>query len=702
MSSYTLIIAEKPSAAQRIAYALAENKVEQKGKGVFYFRFTRAGKDMVVVPAVGHLFVLDEKDKKSKWTYPVFDMEWRPTFDDKNNLWAKKYYQNIEKLSKGANEFISACDYDIEGSTIAYNIIRFICGAKDGKRMKFSTLTKTDIVDAYNNASKHLDFPQIEAGLTRHMLDFLWGINLSRALTLALEKASGYWTLSVGRVQGPTLKILEEREREIERFVPELFWTLELHGMLDGKKITAIHETDRFWEKDQAERIFKKCSGKKATIESIDKKMVRYPPQPPFDLTTLQREVFNNFGYSPKMTLDVAQSLYEQALISYPRTSSQKLPQKLGLKGIIERLSGQKDYSELCRKLLKKEKLIPLEGEKDDTAHPSIFPTGQMPERLGKYQRNVYDLIVRRFLSTFAEPATRERVTVAINVNGEKFKSFGMRTIKPEWMEFYGRYAKFKEQILPAMEKDQAIEKPEVKMDEKETSPPDRYSQASILKIMEDRNLGTKATRAQILQTLYEREYIKDKSIKVTALGLAVVEALEKHCPEIISEDLTRNLDDKIEMIQQGKSKREEIIESAKNDLGKILEKFKEHEMHIGSELKEGVKEFQEMSHYVGVCPVCRGELRIIRSHITKKHFVGCSGYPKCRKSYPLPQKGQVTATDEKCEKCGLNIIQVKQFKRRPWKLCVNCGFVNRKNEPEKTQASKSKSTPKKPKSDAK
>jgi DNA topoisomerase-1 len=682
--SYTLIISEKPSAAERIAYALAEGKVEKAGKSVAYFRLKHGGKDIVVVPAVGHLFVLDEKGKKAKWTYPVFDVEWRPTFDDKNNLWAKKYYYNIAKLAKGASGFISACDYDIEGSTIAYNIIRFICGAKDGRRMKFSTLTKNDILEAYKNASQHLDFPQIEAGLTRHMLDFMWGINLSRALTLALEKANGYWTLSVGRVQGPTLRLMEEREREIEGFVPELFWTIELHGLVNCKKITAIHETDRFWEKEKAESVLKKCSGRKAVVEVMEKKMVRQPPPTPFDLTTLQREAFSIFGYSPKMTLDIAQNLYEHALISYPRTSSQKLPQKLGLKSIIEKLVGQKDYSALCERLIRGGKFIPREGDKDDSAHPSIFPTGLEPVRLGKYQSNIYDLIVRRFLSAFAESALRERITVVIDVNGEKFKAFGVRTIKPEWMEFYGRYAKFKEQLLPEMEKGQAVEKPSIKMDEKETTPPDRYSQASILKIMEDKNLGTKATRAQILQTLYDREYIKDKSIKVTALGLAVVEALEKHCPEIISEELTRTFEQEIEMIQEGKRKREEIIQNAQKELEKILKKFKEHEMHIGSELKEGVKEFQEMAHFVGVCPACKGELRIIRSHMTKKFFVGCSHYPKCRQSFPLPQKGYISATDEKCPTCGLNIIQVKQFKRRPWKLCVKCGFVNKREEDKK------------------
>ncbi|MCX6818155.1 MAG: DNA topoisomerase I [Candidatus Aenigmarchaeota archaeon] len=684
---YTLIISEKPSAAQRIAQALAEGKVEKVGKATYYFKFKRGGKDMIVVPAVGHLFVLDEKNKKAKWTYPVFDVEWRPTFADKNSQWAEKYYEAIAKLAKGASEYISACDYDIEGSTIAFNIIRFICGAKDGRRMKFSTLTDEDIVEAFKNASPHLDFPQIEAGLTRHTLDFMWGINMSRALTLALEKANGYWTLSIGRVQGPTLKILEDREREIESFVSELFWTLEMHGSVKGNKIIAFHATDRFWEKEQAADVFSKCSGKKAMVESLEKKMVKQMPPTPFDLTTLQREAFNCFGYSPKMTLDVAQTLYEQALISYPRTSSQKLPQKLGLKAIIEKLAGQKDYAVICSKLAKKPELAPREGEKEDMAHPSIFPTGQMPGKLNGYQHNIYDLVVRRFLSTFGNPAIRERITVVIDSNGEKFKSFGVRTIKPEWMEFYGRFAKFKEQLLPAMEKDDVVDKPDIKMNEKETTPPDRFSQASILKNMEDRNLGTKATRAQILQTLYDRDYIKDKSIRVTPLGSAVVESLEKHCPEIISEDLTKTLDAEIELIQKGKKKREDIIAHAQKDLEAVLGKFKEHELHIGNELKEGVKEFQEIAHYVGVCPTCGGELRIIRSHMTKKYFVGCSGYPKCRQSYPLPQKGQVVASDEKCEKCGLNIVLIRQFKRRPWKLCVKDGFVGMKFDKKKKGA---------------
>ncbi|MCD6590786.1 MAG: DNA topoisomerase I [Candidatus Aenigmarchaeota archaeon] len=688
---YTLIIAEKPTAARRIAYALSDGDVKQtKENGVSYFRLKHNGKDIIVVSAAGHLFVLDEKEKTKKWTYPVFEVEWKPTFTDKKNTWSKKFYKVIEKLSKNADEFISACDYDIEGSTIAYNILRFICGVNDGRRMKFSTLTKHDLLEAYKNASEHLDFPQIEAGLARHTLDFLWGINLSRALTLALEKAGGYWTLSIGRVQGPTLKILVDRERAIESFVPELFWEVILQGTINGQSIEAIHISEKFWEKTDAEKTVEKCRGKKAFVESVEKKIIRQPPPTPFDLTTMQREAYKNFGYSPKMTLDIAQSLYEQALISYPRTSSQKLPKKLGLKDIVKRLSEQNEYSRLCRMLIEKDRFVPREGKKEDPAHPAIFPTGNKPQKLTKYQKNIYDLIVRRFLSTFAEPAVRESVSVIIDINGEKFKTSGITTLEAKWLEFYGKYAKLKEQMLPKIEKGQTVDNPEISMNEKETSPPNRYSQASIIKTMEDLGLGTKATRAQILQTLYDREYIKDKSIKVTPLGKAVATTLENHCPEIISPELTKEFEKNMELIQMGKKQKEEIIEFAKEKLKTILDEFKKHELHIGSELKEGVKIFKEEESFIGVCPKCGNELRIIQSSSTRKRFVGCSNYPKCDVSFPLPQKGMLRVLNDVCPKCGLRLVEIKQFKKRPWKLCVKCGFVNNKNNDSKNKAKKS------------
>ena len=558
-------------------------------------------------------------------------------------------------------------------STIAYNIITFICGAADGKRMKFSTLTKPDIEEAYENASPHLDFPQIEAGLTRHTLDFLWGINASRALTLSLRDAGGYKTLSTGRVQGPTLNMLEKRQKEIEKFVPTPFWEVWLHGKLSGQEIQALHEKGKFWEKVQASEAMGKAAGKKATVLSAEKTSYKQNPPVPFDLTTLQREAYAAFRYSPKQTLDIAQNLYEGALIPYPRTSSQKLPEKLGYKNIIERLYGQPAYTGLCEQLLKNP-LQPNEGKKVDSAHPAIYPTGTKPQGLNIYQAKLYDMIVRRFLAVFAEPAVREAAKVNIEAGGERFVAEGVRTLTPGWLDFYP-YAKLKEVMLPEANAGDGVAEPKVTVADKETQPPKRFTQATILKEMEALGIGTKSTRAQILQTLYDRGYIEDKTIIVTKLGRSIIEALEKYCAPIVSVDLTKKFEEEMVAIQEGKRKREDVVAEAAGTLKTTLEEMKKNQLLVGKEILEAVRETIKKESIIATCGVCGGDLTIRMSRAGKR-FVGCTGYPKCTETFSLPHQGTIKPLDEKCGTCSFNVVSVRQFRKRPWKLCIRCGFV--------------------------
>jgi DNA topoisomerase-1 len=695
---YTLIITEKPSAAKRIADALAEGEPDEiKGDGASYFRIRRKGRELVVVSAAGHLFSLSEKERSAVWTYPVFSVEWKPTWEsNRAAAWSRKYYDTIKSLARGANGFISSCDFDIEGSVIAFNIIRFLCGASDGRRMRFSTLTKQDLTEAYDSASEHLDFPQIDAGLARHHLDFLWGINMSRALTLALQAAGGYKTLSTGRVQGPVLELLNQKQKEIEAFKPTPFWELHLKGKLSSEEIDAIHVKGQFWEKKEAEKALDRCKGKDAVVDAIDTKQYMQKPPVPFDLTTLQRDAYVSFHYSPKQTLDIAQSLYEQAVISYPRTSSQKLPDKLGFKAIINSLWKQPAYKHLCENLLKKGSLKPNEGPKADPAHPAIYPTGAMPKALNNYQRNVYDMITRRFLATFAEPAKRESVKITVDVSGEKFAAEGARTLEQGWIEFYKPYVKLKEQPMPACRKGDEVSPYKVAMFDKETQPPNRFTQASILKEMEKLGLGTKGTRAMILQTLYDRGYIEGDSIAVTKLGSSVIGALDKYCPEIISVDLTKRFEKEMEEIQEGALKPETVIAEAEVELKKILEKFKSSEKSIGGDLLQIVREAAREESTLGKCMTCKeGEL-VMRNSKAGKRFVGCSNYPKCTQTFSLPQNGYITKLKEVCPKCGLSILSIKGKGRRPWKLCIKDGFVNnrksddlRNSQPEVANAKK-------------
>ena len=666
-----LIITEKPSQSLKIAEALADKKPSKKTeKGVVYYELKHKGKDILVGCAVGHIFNLKEK-KSNGWTYPTYDYEWQPSYKiSKDSSYTKKYLDVLKKLSKLSGEFTVACDYDLEGSLIGYNIIRFICNKKDGRRMKFSTLTKDELVNSYEKALKHLDFPLIESGEARHMIDFLFGINLSRALTLSVKNATKrFKILSTGRVQGPSLKILAEREIEINKFKSEPFWELESIG-----DITSKHEKGMFWKEEEVKKIHNKIKKeKKAVVDSIKKSEFPQAPPFPFDLTSLQLEAYRSLRINPKDTLEIAQELYSASYISYPRTSSNQLPPSINIKKILTDLSKQKEYKELCEELIRENKLTPNNGKKQDPAHPAIHPTGVMPKKLDDRQSKIYDLIVRRTLASLAEPAKRETQTVKLIIKNEPFITKGTRTIEKGWHKFYGRHNPNKEEELPKLTEKQEIKVKKINLLAKETQPPKRYTPASIIKELEKRELGTKATRSAIIESLYNRNYVKDQSLEVTDLGLKTVETLDKYCPEILDEKMTRDLEEDMEEIRAGKETKEKVIDRAKRDLDKILKHFKENEIKIGKELSVANQETLEKESIVGKCPECKkNDLRIMYSRRFKSYFVACSGYPKCKTTFSLPNYALPKPTDKLCEECKSPLVLMIRKGKRPYEYCIN------------------------------
>lgn len=713
----TLIIAEKPNVARKIAYALAERKPIRKTIGkVPYYEFTRDGKKVIVAPAVGHLFSLAPKEKT--YGYPVFDIDWVPVYvAEKGKSYTKDYIKALKELAKQADEFVVACDYDTEGEVIGYTALKYACGVdpSKAKRMKFSALTKKDLLKAWYNLEPTINFGMADAGIARHVLDWYWGVNLSRALSSAIRKASGKWiVLSTGRVQGPTLKFLVEREREIANFVPTPYWVIKMILEKNGQQYTAVYEKDRIFNEEEAKKIVEEAKKGPAFVEKIEVKQQQRNPPHPFDLGTLQREAYSAFGYSPKKTLEIAQSLYEKSFISYPRTSSQKLPENLNYQYIIQNLAKIPDYKPHAHELLGKGVLKPVEGKKDDPAHPAIYPTGELPKPgdLSKDEQNLYDLIVRRFLAAFADPAVRESMKVIINSNNHRFILSGSRTIKEGWLKIYGKYVKFDEVLLPKFEEGERVKVIQIKREKKKTKPPARYSPASVIKKMEDLGIGTKATRAQILETLYSRGYIEGKKqIKVTPLGMKVIEALENNVPDIISVELTKEFEEKMEQIMQKKVSKEKVIEESKETLVKILKEFKQKEKEIGKKLLETFVESQKNKEnkkrastkeltaeeeesikksaekrediiIVGKCPKCGGDLVVKYNRKTGKRFVGCSSWPNCNVTYPLLQRGEIIPTGKTCPECGnAPIVKIKE-RNREYEVCLdmNCYKNRRKN----------------------
>ena len=662
----TLIVTEKPSVAARIAKSIGkggERKLSRNGAP--YHQVD----DMFIVPAVGHIYGLREKNKGA-WRYPVFDIEWTPSYEvSKNSEFTKKYLNNIKFLAKKCDSFINACDYDIEGEVIAFNVIKLACNvdplSDKVRRMKFSTLTDKSIMEAYKHLEK-TDAGMASAGLTRHTLDWFWGINLSRALTLSVRKSRGYVTLSIGRVQGPALKILATREVKIKAFKSELYWQIEMISLKDKSKLSAFHFEDRIWEKEKADSIKDRC-GDTAVVDKIKKRKHEQKPPTPFDLTTLQTEAYKHLGMDPRRTLEVAQELYTNAYISYPRTSSQQLPKGIDYKGIIKNLGLMKDYKESSSILLAKKRLSPHNGRKKDPAHPAIHPTGEIPRGLSDYARKVYDLVVRRFLATFGDSAFRETVEIKLNNNSEIFIAKGTRTVDKGWHVLYGRYVKFEEQELPLVVEGEKLRVEDIIVHEKETKPPKRYTPASIIREMEKRNIGTKATRSQIVDILFRRGYVTGKAIEVTPLGLNVVDTMEKYCPDVLSEKLTRKFEKEMEEIQKGRLSSEKVIEEGRETITHISMEFKGNESRIGEALATSVKSMKATGKAsLGDCLKCDGSLVLRKSKLGQ--FIGCSNYPKCTFTISLP-RGKIVVSG-KCKQCDYTILKV--MGRKLWSFCIN------------------------------
>ncbi len=660
---YELIITEKPQAAFKIATALGKAEKKQNGN-VPWYEIERKGKKIIVGCAVGHLLTLTQSKKVSG--YPIFDIHWQPNYLSKKNDFSKKYFEVLLKLAKGAGKLTVATDYDIEGEVIGLNVVRFIAGQKDASRMKFSTLTEKELNDAYESKSDSLNWGQAIAGETRHYLDWFYGINLSRALMSALRSINKFKIMSIGRVQGPALKLIVEKEREILAFKPQTYWQVFIN-LENPKDLELKYNKDIF--KKQELSSFENLKGKTGIANTKTSEQV-LPPNPPFNLTSLQTEAYKFYGITPSETLRIAQGLYLNSLISYPRTSSQKLPISIGYKPILEKLA----------KIYKAEKLItrktPIEGKKSDPAHPSIYPTGNTQALEGN-DKKIYDLIVKRFISLFCEDAILSNKKIEVDVEGKIFSAKGSEIVKKSWLSIYP--FKLAEKQVPDVKGEVKIANS--RTEEKETQPPRRYSPASILSELEKRNLGTKATRASILETLYDRGYIKDKSVKATPLGISLIETMEKYSPIIIDEKLTREFEKDMDSIVTSKhdleKKEQKIIDKAKKAIINISKDFEKNDKKIGQALTEAnlkLREEQNKENTLNECPVCKkGQLRITYSKKTKRFFIACNAYPNCKNTYSLPPNSAIKRVEGKvCESCSFPMLMSLKSGKAPWIFCFN------------------------------
>ncbi|MCE4615069.1 MAG: DNA topoisomerase I [Desulfurococcales archaeon] len=571
---YTLVIAEKPKAASRIALALNAGKKCYYGRASYYIDQSRR---IVIASAAGHLYGLYTK----KSGYPVFTYEWIPIHEyERGTYYLKPYYNLLSRLTRDAGLYVNACDYDIEGSVIGYMVIAKMGDPNRAKRMKYSTLTQAELRVAWRKLVP-LDTDMVEAGIARHEVDWLWGINISRALMDLAKRTTGRRIiLSAGRVQSPTLVKAYQDWMERRLYVPDPVFEVIVFLEKDGVKFNAKLIGDPETRKEAlmiAEQIGRDG---KLQVLYVERKPYERKPPPPFNLPDLQAEASRIYGYSPSETQKLAEDLYLAATISYPRTNSQKLPATIGYRNIIGKLGSIYKYKDFTKSLLSRDKLYPRQGPKEDPAHPAIYPTGYISGDLTPRHYRIHDLIVRRFLATFSDNALLVRTDSTLtDIHGRyKFQATGTSVVRPGWMEIY-IFSRPEEKPIPPLSVGELVDVMDVKMKTvwpKPTDPPIR--KINLVKWMEKVGIGTEATRARIVDTLYRRGYLKRGGMEdeVTNLGVGVARLVMNAFPQLSTPDLTRKLEEDLESIRIERNTRSKVVLETRRIITKLLDSYED------------------------------------------------------------------------------------------------------------------------------
>ena len=706
-----LVVTEKNIAAQKIAELLGTGKPKaDKVYSTPVYRFQCDGEDWVTIGLRGHILepnfaphlvyrkrggwaAVDANgemipaDIPSSLPKPPFKKK-KPFTEDGVELSAWKMdslpylvYAPIEKLpkekdiirslknlAKKADSIVIATDFDREGELIGADALSCIRQANETapvSRARYSAITKQEINHAFQNLVD-MDMDLASAGRSRQDIDLIWGAALTRYLTLV--KFAGYGNVrSAGRVQTPTLALIVERERERLAFVPEDYWVIK--GDFDNSEMefSAPHSTARFKDEASAKAVMEHVQGQsRALVASIEKRTRTQQPPAPFNTTSLMAAASAE-GISPARTMRIAESLYMDGYISYPRVDNTVYPASLDLAATVEKLAGNPAYAPYCKKLLAGGPLHATRGKQETTDHPPIHPpNAATPETLDASAYKLYNLIARRFLATLSGPATIEGTKVGLNVNGELFVARGDVLVKPGFREIYP-YGQKKDEQLPALVEGAEIDFKGASLTKKQTEPPARYSQGKLIQEMEKRGLGTKSTRHSIIERLYTVKYVQNEPIEPSALGMAVCDALGSFAPHVTTPDMTAQLEREMDSIAQGKVTKDEVVMHSRNLLSDQLAELLPH----SEEVKDALADAVAADAYVGKCPKCGKDLQLRASQKTRSMFIGCAGWPDCDVTYPLP-KGKVESTETPCPVCGMPQIKVTPFRSKPHMQCID------------------------------
>ncbi len=666
--SKILVLAEKPSVGRDIANVL---KCNQKKNGYF------EGSKYIVTWALGHLVTLADPETYNK-KYASWDIEDLPMLPKELKLVVikstSKQYNTVkaQMLRSDVSEIVIATDAGREGELVARWIIEKVHVNKPLKRLWISSVTDKAINDGFKKLKDGKDYENLyDAAVARAEADWVVGINATRALTCKYNAQ-----LSSGRVQSPTLAMIQKREKEIQNFKPKDYYGISLSS--DRLKFTWQEHgsnSTRTFDKEKIDRIMKKISGKDGEVVDIDKAFKKTYSPKLYDLTDLQRDANRIFNYSAKETLSIMQKLYERhKILTYPRTDSRYISADV-VDTLPERLKAISigKYSKLATKVLRS----PIKASKsfvDDTKvsdHHAIIPTEQTVflDELNDGEKKIYDLVVKRFLAVLYPPFEYEQTTVKVKVEGETFTARGKVIKSNGWKEVYENVFsdeegedEISEQILPSIDKKEIIKVSKATETTGKTKPPARFNEGTLLSAMENPvkymqseskdliktigeagGIGTVATRADIIEKLFNSFLIekKGKEITITSKGQQLLELVPE---DLKSPALTAEWEQKLDLIAKGKLNKNTFINE-----------MKDYARQIVSEIKKNDKKFNHDNVTRNKCPECgkymlevngkRGKMLICqdrdcghRKGVSKVTNARC---PVCHKKLELRGEGE-------------------------------------------------------------
>ncbi|MGN6274376.1 MAG: DNA topoisomerase I [Solirubrobacterales bacterium] len=690
-----LIVTEKNNSAKKIAEALSNgtNSADKTFKVPFYAWTDAEGNEQMTVGLKGHVLGPAFPEGYSNWQktdlHDLIDAQLVKEPTDKNVVKA------IKKLAKEADELVIATDFDREGELIGLEALEEMLDANPAlgtreetdagtlriQRARYSALTKEEIERAFNELDT-LSYPLANAGAARQDIDLLWGATLTRAVSLASRRFGSNF-LSVGRVQSPTLGLIVEREMERRAHVPKPFWEVLARFEHPDGSFEAHHTVDKFWEKAEADAALAGTASP-GTVKAVTaRKNTRKPPTP-YNTTAFSTDASSRLGITPASAMRIAEDLYMDGFISYPRTDNTVYPSSLPVRELISSLTRIKEFSAAAG-LLDGE-LTPTRGKKETTDHPPIYPTQAVhPGALEGPKKRVYELVVRRFLATFSPPMITESTRADIEAGDQAYFVRGSVVVDPGYAGIY-TYARSADEEIPKLEEGQTLPLDgEPWVLDKETQPPGRISQAKLIEMMEERGLGTKATRADIIQKLFDRGYVYGNPPVPTETGIALYEGFKNYVPAMATAEMTAQLEAEMDRIAAGEMSKGAVVGESRELLHKTWNEIDESREDLAKVIWKGMDE----DRILGPCKVCEeagrtkedgspNMLRIIRAKKSGKRFVGCTGWTaddpsSCDQTFPLPQRGDVFRLEERCSICDRTPrLKVQPFRGRPWNLCLN------------------------------